>query len=74
MFKKVLVINGDTLTIPELKQFNGKKIEITFKELAVKKKKNKNLMKYFGILEPDGDPLEFQKKVRAEWDEREKSY
>ncbi|NIM16051.1 MAG: hypothetical protein GTO45_28960 [Candidatus Aminicenantes bacterium] len=37
----------------------------------MKKKSLRNLKKYFGILKPSGDALEFQKKMRAEWDERE---
>ena len=74
MFKKVMTINGNTLTIPELEKFIGKKVEITLKELTPKKKKANNLMEFFGTLEPAEDPLEFQKKARAEWNEREKSF
>jgi hypothetical protein len=74
MFRKVMVVNGDTLTIPGLKKFKGKKVEITLNELSGKKESSKNLKKYFGILKPSVDPLEFQKKLRAEWDEREKFF
>ena len=73
MFRKIVVVSGDTLIVPELKQFKGRKVEITFKELE-EERPTKNLKKYFGILKPSGDPLEFQKKMRAEWDEREKSF
>ncbi len=74
MLKKVITVNGDTLTMPELKRFSGKKVEITLKELTKRESRKKNLMEFFGTLEPTVDPLEFQKKVRAEWDEREKSF
>ena len=69
-----MVVNGDTLIIPGLKRFNGKKVEITLNELPEKKESSENLKKYFGILKSDVDPLEFQKKLRAEWDEREKFF
>ena len=69
-----MVVNGDTLIIPGLKKFNGKKVEITLNELPEKKESSENLKKYFGILKSDVDPLEFQKKLRAEWDEREKFF
>ena len=74
MFRKVMVVNGDTLIIPELKRFNGKKVEITLNELPEEKESSENLKKYFGILKSNVDPLEFQKKLRAEWDEREKFF
>lgn len=74
MFRKVMVVNGDTLTIPGLKKFIGKKVEITLKELTVRKEFSENLKKYFGTLKPSVDALELQKKLRAEWDEREKFY
>jgi hypothetical protein len=74
MFRKVMTVNGDTLIIPGLKRFNGKKVEITLNELPEKKESSENLKKYFGILKSDVDPLEFQKKLRAEWDEREKFF
>ena len=69
-----MVVNGDTLIIPELKRFNGKKVEITLNELPEEKESSENLKKYFGILKSNVDPLEFQKKLRAEWDEREKFF
>ena len=69
-----MVVNGDTLIIPGLKRFNGKKVEITLNELPEKKESSENLKKYFGILKFNVDPLEFQKKLRAEWDEREKFF
>ena len=74
MFRKVVVINGDTLTIPELERFKGRKVEVTFKELNEKKEPGKNLKKHFGVLKRTEDPMEFQKRMRAEWDEREKSF
>lgn len=72
MFRKVMFVNGDTLTIPGLKKYKGKKVEITLNELSEKKESSENLEKYFGILKSSVDGLEFQKKLRAEWDEREK--
>jgi hypothetical protein len=74
MFRKVMVVNGDTLIIPGLKRFKGKKVEITLNELSEKKESSENLKKYFGILKTSVDALEFQKKLRAEWDEREKYF
>jgi hypothetical protein len=74
MFRKIVVVDGDTLTLPELKRFKGRKVEIILKELTEGKKPAENLEKYFGILKPSGDALKFQKKMRAEWDEREKSF
>ena len=72
MFRKIVVVNGDTLVIPELKDFQGKTVEVTLKTLSEKRKSHKNLKEYFGKLKPESDAVEFQKKVRAEWDEREK--
>lgn len=66
MFRKVVVVNGDTLVIPELKNFKGKKVEITFKEFPEEIKPDKNLKKYFGILKSKEDGMEIQKKLRAE--------
>jgi len=74
MFRKIVVINGDTLVIPELNNFRGKKVEITLKTLPGKRKSRKSLKQYFGILKPEGDAVEFQKKMRSEWEEREKSF
>jgi hypothetical protein len=74
MLRRIVVVNGDTLTLPELNKFIGRKVEITLKEFSEPKNKGKNLKKYFGILNPGGDALDFQKKMRAEWNEREKSY
>jgi hypothetical protein len=74
MFRKIMVVNGDTLVIPELKRYRGKKVEVTLKTLSEKGKNDKNLKKYFGTLKPEGDAMEFQKKVRAEWEERGKSF
>jgi hypothetical protein len=74
MFRKIMVVNGDTLVIPELKKYRGKKVEVTLKTLSEKRKSHKSLKQYFGTLKPEGDALEFQKKVRAEWEEREKSF
>lgn len=74
MLKKTIVVNGDVLVLPELKKFQGRKVEITLKELSESEKPRKNLKEYFGILKTDEDALEFQKRVRAEWEEREKSF
>jgi hypothetical protein len=74
MLKKTIVVNGDVLVLPELKKFQGRKVEITLKELSESEKPGKNLKEYFGILKTDEDALEFQKRVRAEWEEREKSF
>lgn len=74
MFRKIVEVNGNTLVIPELENFQGKRVEITLKEFPKKKKKDDNLKKFFGALDFDGDAVEFQKKMRAEWDEREKSF
>lgn len=49
-------------------------MEITLIELSESEKPRKNLKEYFGILKTDEDALEFQKRVRAEWEEREKSF
>lgn len=49
MLKKVITVNGDTLTMPELKRFSGKKVEITLKELTKRESRKKNLMEF---LEP----------------------
>ena len=73
MLRRIVVVNGDTLTLPELNKFIGRKVEITLKEFTERKNKGKNLKKYFGILNPSGDALDFQKKMRAEWNDREKS-
>ncbi|MCP5105565.1 MAG: hypothetical protein GY950_19420 [bacterium] len=74
MFRKIVVVNGDTLVIPELKKFRGEKVEITLKTLSEKRKSRKNLKHYFGKLKTESDAVAFQKKVRAEWEEREKSF
>lgn len=74
MLKKTMVINGDTLVIPELRRFKGRWVEITLKELSGGKKPKKDIKEYFGILKTDEDGMEFQKRVRAEWDKREKSF
>ena len=74
MLKKIVTVNGETLTIPELKYFEGKKVEITLKELKKKKRSPKNLQRYFGSLRFEGDPLEFQKKLREEWQKAPESF
>ena len=74
MFRKIVIVDGDTLVIPGLKKSRGKKVEVTLKALSEKRKSHKNLKQYFGKLKPEGDAVEFQKKVRAEWEEREKSF
>jgi hypothetical protein len=74
MFSEVVVVNGDTLTIPELKRFNGRIVEVTLKELDEDREPGKNLKKHFGILKRVEEPMEFQKRMRTEWDEREKSF
>jgi hypothetical protein len=76
MLKRIVFVNGNTLTLPELNNFIGRKVEITLKEFSEKKEKGKNLKKYFGTLSPGSadDALHFQKKMRAEWDEREKFF
>lgn len=35
------------------------------------KSKKKDLSRFFGCLKLDIDPLEFQRQIRSEWDERE---
>lgn len=74
MFRKIMVVNGDTLVIPGLKEYHGKKVEVILKTLTEKRKNHKNLKQYFGTLKPEGDAVEFQRKVRTEWEEREKSF
>ncbi len=74
MFRKIVEVNGDTLVLPELKNFQGKKVEITLKEFPGRKKNKKNLMEFFGKLKFKEDALEIQKKMRAEWEKREKSF
>lgn len=76
MLRRIVFVNGDTLTLPELNSFIGRKVEVTLKEFSERKEKGKNLKKYFGILTPGSscDALDFQKKMRAEWDEREKFF
>jgi hypothetical protein len=80
MLRKTVIVSGDTLVIPELKNFKGRKVEITLNELPerekfpIKKKSRKTLKDFFGKLNAGEDALEFQKRIRAEWDEREKSF
>jgi|APIni6443716594_1056825.scaffolds.fasta_scaffold2320184_1 hypothetical protein len=76
MLRRIILVNGDTLTLPELNNFIGRKVEITLKEFSERKEKGKSLKKYFGTLSTGfvGDALEFQKRMRAEWDEREKFF
>lgn len=59
-----------TITIP--KKATKKQIQdaIARMEKAMKKKKTGkgNVAKFFGICKSEVDGLEFQKKVRSEWD------
>jgi hypothetical protein len=74
ILRKIVNVNGDTLVIPELKKFQGRKIEIIFREFSERKSSKKNLSEYSGSLRFAGDALEYQEKMRAEWEEREKSF
>jgi len=74
ILRKIVNVNGDTLVIPELKKFQGRKIEIIFREFSERKSSKKDLSEYFGSLRFTGDALEYQKKMRSEWEEREKFF
>jgi len=74
MLRKTIEINGDTLIIPELKKFMGRKVTITLEEPPEEEKKGKYLKDFFGSLKLKDDAMQFQKKMRKEWDEREKSF
>jgi hypothetical protein len=74
MLRKIVEVNGDILVIPELKNFQGEKVEIILKKLSAKRKSSKNLKGFFGKLKTSDDGLAFQKRMRAEWEKREKSF
>ncbi len=58
------------MTIVLKKNATPKDIEAAEKKLGVKKQKNKkgDLSQFFGALKRGYDGLEYQKKVRSEWD------
>ena len=69
MLRKIVEVNSDTLVLPGLKDFLGKKVENTLKEFTgITPPKKKNLKEFFGKLRMEDDGLEFQKKMRAEWE------
>ncbi len=59
-----------TVTIPKkaTKKEVKKALEKLEKELMKKNKGKGNVAKFFGICKSEVDGLEFQKKVRSEWD------
>ncbi len=62
-------INTDTLLKEQLKNTEFKNAyDLMEGEFEIAR------LEFFGTLEPAEDPLEFQKKARAEWNEREKSF
>jgi hypothetical protein len=71
MLRRIVEVNGNTLVIPELQNFQGRKIEVILKELSGNRKSTRNLKAFFGTLKTDEDALEFQKRMRAEWEDRE---
>jgi len=63
-----------SVVIPELQNFQGRKIEVILKEFTEKRKSSGTLKSFFGTLNTTEDALEFQKRMRNEWDDREKSF
>jgi len=63
------VINSKNLHIDELEKFMGQETEIIILPVSViGKNKKKNIIKLAGSLKSGEDPLEFQKRIRKEWD------
>ncbi len=61
--------------LPELNKFKGQDVEIliTQKEEFQKKGNAKKLLKLKGCLKSNIDGMEFQRKIRKEWDRDELS-
>ena len=57
-----------TVTIPKKATKKQVKAVLEKMEKQMKKKGKGNVAKFFGISKSEVDGLEFQKKVRSEWD------
>jgi molybdopterin synthase catalytic subunit len=58
-----------TITIPKKATKEQVQAALAKMEKSLKKRKKKgNVSKFFGICKSEVDGLEFQKKVRSEWD------
>jgi hypothetical protein len=71
--RKIVEVKNSSIVLKGLSPFNNKRVEVIILPLAeteekASKTKPMNLRKYAGCIKKFGDGLEYQRKIRAEWE------
>ncbi len=69
--KIIRKIDCKNLYIEELNQFIGKKVEIVIKSISFfNPNRRRKILNLAGSINGSSDPLQYQKKMRSEWNHR----
>ncbi|UJP63342.1 hypothetical protein [Mongoliitalea daihaiensis] len=66
--EKLLLLSKEKLMVTIIKKGMSKKKAKMLVDEAVNKSQKKDIKRYAGILNTKIDPLEYQKKIRDEWE------
>jgi hypothetical protein len=73
--RKIVEVKNSAIVLKDLISFNNKRVEVIVLPLSefeeepeVTKTKTRNLRKFAGCIKKFGDGIEYQKKIRAEWE------
>ena len=71
--RKIVEVKNSVIVLKDLVSFNNKRVEVIILPLAELEEepaviKTRNLRKFAGCIKKFGDGLEYQRKIRAEWD------
>ncbi len=71
--RKIVEVKNSSIVLKDLASFNNKRVEVIVLPLAGLEEetaviKTRNLRKFAGSFKKFGDGLQYQKKIRAEWD------
>ncbi len=70
--KIIRKIDSKNLYIEELDQFIGKKAEIVIKSISYSNpNRRRKVLNLAGSIKGGNDPLQYQKKMRSEWNKRD---
>jgi hypothetical protein len=71
--RKIVEVKNSAIMLKDLASFNNKRVEVIVLPVAELEEertliKTRNLRKFAGSIKKFGDGIEYQKKIRAEWE------